>query len=96
MTIMKIPPYVTNTVGSSAAAGTKSGSTEKTAAAGGGSSDRVQLSQNYVDLANAQKSISGTDEIRTDKVEQVKNQLESGNYQVDSEAIATKMMGEIM
>ena len=96
MTIMKIPPYATNTVGSSTAAGTKSGSTEKAAAAVGGSSDRVQLSKNYQDLANAQKSISGTDEIRTDKVEQVKGQLQSGSYQIDPGAIATKMMGEMM
>ncbi len=96
MNIMKIPSYTTNAVGSSGSAGGKSDASDKSAGANGSSSDRVQLSENYMNLANAQKSISGTDQIRTDKVQQVKNQLESGNYRINAGEIANKMMDEIM
>ncbi|MDR3569937.1 MAG: flagellar biosynthesis anti-sigma factor FlgM [Syntrophobacteraceae bacterium] len=94
---MKIPPYVASAVGSSSAVDPKSGATEKAATgSGANSSDRVQLSQNYQSLANVQKSLSGSDAIRTDKVQQIQSQLASGTYQVDSGAIAEKMMGEVM
>ncbi len=94
---MKIPPYQTNVAGTSGAADPTTGAaTSKTTTTSGATSDTVQLSQNYKDLANAQKSISGTDEVRTDKVEQVQNQLQNGTYQVDAGAIAGQMMGEIM
>lgn len=96
MNIMKIPPYQTNAAGSSAPADGKSSAQGKATAATGAASDQLQLSQNYVDLANAQKSISGTDEIRTDKVQQIQNQLASGSYQIDAGAIAGKMIDEIM
>lgn len=96
MNIMKVPPYQTNAAESAAAADGKSSAQGKTAAATGVASDRVQLSQNYVDLANAQKSLAGTDEVRTDKVQQIKSQLESGNYRVNPQAVAGKMIEEMM
>jgi negative regulator of flagellin synthesis FlgM len=96
MNIMKIPPYTTNAVGSSGAADGKSATSEKAAATSGAASDTVQLSKNYRDLASTQKSISGTDEIRTDKVQQVKNQLASGTYSINPGEIAGKMMNEVM
>jgi flagellar biosynthesis anti-sigma factor FlgM len=93
---MKIPPYTTNGIEISGAAAGNSGTSDKAASAGSSTSDRVQLSQNYTNLANVQKSISGTDNIRTDKVQQIQNQLASGTYQIDAGAIAGKMLNEIL
>lgn len=96
MNVRKIPPYLTNAVQNSGAAAGKPGAQEKAAVGNGVSSDRVQLSKDYLDLANAQKSIMGTDEVRTDKVQQVKNLLESGKYRINPGEIAGKMLDEII
>jgi flagellar biosynthesis anti-sigma factor FlgM len=95
MDIRKIPPYLTNAVDKSSAAG-KPGAQEKATVVSGASSDRVQLSKDYQDLAQAQKSITGTGELRTEMVQQIKNQLESGSYQINPGAIAGKMLDEII
>ena len=96
MNIRKVPPYMTDAVQNSSAATAKPGAPEKAGAANGVSSDRVELSKDYQDLAQAQKSIAGTDEIRTEKVQQIKNQLESGNYEIKPSEIAGKMLDEII
>ena len=96
MAISKIPPYLTSVVNNSSAAAGKPGAQEKTTVVNGVSSDRVQLSQDYQDLAQAQKSIAGTGEVRTEKVQQIKSQLESGSYQINPGAIAGKMLDEII
>ncbi len=91
---IKIQPYVTDAVqGSSAPA--KPGAQEKAAVGNAASSDRLQLSKDYHDLAQVQKTM-GTNEVRTDKVQQIKNQLENGTYQVNPGAIAGKMLDEIV
>ncbi|MGA2402674.1 MAG: flagellar biosynthesis anti-sigma factor FlgM [Syntrophobacteraceae bacterium] len=95
MNIRKISPCLTNAVQNSKAAG-KPGAEEKAGIGNGASSDRVRLSKDYQDLAQAQKAIMVTGEIRTDKVQQIKNQLESGNYQIKPAEIAGKMLDEIM
>ena len=94
MNIRKIPSYLTDAVQNSNGAA-KSGSQEK-AAANSAPSDRVQLSKDYHDLANAQKAIVGTNEVRTDKVQQIKNQLANGSYQIKPNEIAGKMLDEII
>jgi flagellar biosynthesis anti-sigma factor FlgM len=96
MNIRKIPPYLTNAVHNSSKAAGKPGAQEKAAVGNGVSSDRVQLSKDYQDLAHAQKAITGTDEVRTEKVQRIKNQLESGNYQIKPSEIAGKMLDEII
>ncbi len=95
MNINTIPPYQTNSVQSSTAAG-KSGAQEKAAVGNGVSTDRVQLSKDYQDLAQAHKTITGTSEVRTDKVQQIKDQLASGNYQINPDKIAGKMLDEVI
>jgi negative regulator of flagellin synthesis FlgM len=95
MNIRTIPPYLTNAVQNSSTAG-KTGAQDSATVVNGVSSDQVQLSQDYQDLAQAQKSIAGTDAVRTDKVQQIKNQLESGSYQINPGAIAGKMIDEII
>jgi negative regulator of flagellin synthesis FlgM len=96
MNIKQIPPYLTNEVQNSSSATTNSGAQGKAVTGTTGSSDRVQLSQNYQDLASAQKTVTGSNEIRTDKVQQIKDQLQSGTYQVDPDDIANKMLDEII
>lgn len=95
MTVMKIPPYQTNAAEGSAPAAVSSVQ-GKTATATGVASDQVQLSQNYLDLANAQKSISGTDQVRNDRIQQIKSQIESGSYRVNAGETAGRMLDEIM
>lgn len=95
MDIRKIPPYLTNALDKSSAAG-KPEAQEKATVVSGVSSDRVLLSKDYQDLAQAQKAITGTGEVRTEMVQQIKNQLESGSYQINPGAIAGKMLDEII
>jgi flagellar biosynthesis anti-sigma factor FlgM len=96
MNIRKIPPYLTEAVQSSAAAG-QSGAEEKAAAGNGVSADRVQLSKDYQDMASAQASITtGSGGIRTEKVQEIKKQVESGSYEIKPGAIADKMLDEII
>ncbi|MGC9195217.1 MAG: flagellar biosynthesis anti-sigma factor FlgM [Syntrophobacteraceae bacterium] len=96
MSAMKIPPYTTNGIESSGAAAGNSGTSDKTASVDSSTSDRVQLSQNYTNLASVQKSIMGTDNVRTDKVQQIQSQLAGGTYRVDAGEIAGKMLNEIL
>ena len=94
MNIRKVPPYLTDAVQSTGAAAAKPGAQEK-ASANSVSSDRLELSKDYQDLAQAQKSIA-TNEVRTEKIQQLKNQLESGNYKIKPGEIAGKMLDEII
>jgi negative regulator of flagellin synthesis FlgM len=96
MNVRKIPPYLANEVQNSNSAAAKPGAQEKAVAGNSTSSDRVQLSKDYQDLANAQKTVMGANEVRTEKVQQIKNQLESGNYQVKPGEIAKKMLDEVI
>ncbi len=94
MNINKLTPYLTEAVHNSKVV--KPGGEEKTVAASGISSDKVQLSKDYKELAQAQKTMAGTEESRTAKVEQLRNQLKSGSYTVNPDAIAGKMLDEII
>lgn len=96
MNIKTIPPYLTNAVQSTTTTTGKPGAEEKTAVGNAASSDRVQLSQDYQDMAQAQKAISGSGDIRTEKVQQIQNQLNSGTYQIKPDEIAGKMLDEIV
>jgi len=96
MNVRQIPPYLTNEVPNSSGATANPGVQEKAVVGNTGASDRVQLSQDYQDLANAQKTVTGGNEVRTEKVQQIKSQVESGNYQVKPAEIADKMLDEII
>jgi negative regulator of flagellin synthesis FlgM len=95
MNIKTISPYLADAVHNSKAAG-QSGAEEKAAVGNGVSADRVQLSKDYQDLAQAQKAITGSGEIRTDKVQEIKNKLDSGSYEIKPSEIAQKMVDEII
>jgi negative regulator of flagellin synthesis FlgM len=95
MNIRKISPYLTDAVQNSKAAA-QSSTDEKAAVGSGASTDRVQLSKNYQDLAQAQKAISGSGDTRTDKVQEIKNRIQTGSYQINPDEIAQKMVDEII
>ncbi len=94
--IDKIPPYATDAVQNSARTHVKPGGEEKAANSNGISSDRVQLSQDYLEMAQAQKAMTSSEDIRTEKIEQVRNQIESGNYVIQPYAIAGRMLDEFI
>jgi negative regulator of flagellin synthesis FlgM len=56
-----------------------------------GSADKVELSS-YMPVVPASKSQQG---MRVNRVEEVKAQLASGNYQVSSRAVAEKMLSRL-
>jgi negative regulator of flagellin synthesis FlgM len=95
MDITKITSYLTNEVQNSNGGAAKSGAQEK-AAENNIASDRVQLSKDYQDLASTQKSIAGSNDIRAEKVQQIKSQLENGSYQVQPGEVAKKMLDEVI
>ncbi len=96
MKIKTIQPYLADAVQSTTATAGKPSTEEKAAVGNGASSDRVQLSKDYQDMAQAQKAISGSGEIRTEKVQQIVNQLNSGTYKINPDEIAGKMLDEIV
>lgn len=93
MNIKKISTYLTDAVQNPGRANLRPLAEEK--ATSGNSADRVQLSRDYQDLA-ARKALMAQDDIRTEKVDQVRNDLASGNYVIQPAEIAEKMMGEVM
>ena len=56
--------------------------------------DSVELSQTAKELQAARKIIEQVPEIRTDKVAQLKAQIENGTYDIDSGKIAEKLLQE--
>ncbi len=96
MNIRKIPPYLTNAVQNSRRqqgnlARKKRPRLEMAFLQTGCSFRRI------IRIWLRRKSRSRRpDEIRTEKVQQIKNQLESGNYQIKPDEIAGKMLDEII
>ena len=52
----------------------------------------VRLSQASKEVQLANKIISDTPEIRADKVAEIRDRIESGNYEIDHEKIASKLV----
>jgi negative regulator of flagellin synthesis FlgM len=95
MDIKRVLPYAAGNVQDPGGQASKVAGDDKGAAAGGQTSDRVELSRDYKELIQAKKTMMANDEVRTEKIERVRDQLESGTYQIDAEAIAAKMLDEI-
>ena len=55
-------------------------------------SDRLELSVRSREISHLEDLIRSTPDIREEKVEQVRNELESGTYNVKAEKIAEKMI----
>jgi len=56
--------------------------------------DRVELSDRARALQVAQGALSQVPEVRTERIEAVKSLVQSGRYQVPSQVLAERMLGE--
>ena len=55
-------------------------------------SDKVSISQAGKDYQIAKKAVSEASDIREDKVAQLKNMIDSGQYQVSGDDFASKLL----
>lgn len=62
----------------------------------GGVADTVSFSSRSRDIARVAEQVKETPEIRQDLVARMKTVVEAGNYRVDSQDLATKMMKEML
>jgi len=58
--------------------------------------DRVQLSKGYQEMSQLKKVVMERGEIRTERVDQLRNQIENNLYEINPEKIAGKMLDELM
>lgn len=66
---------------------------KKTAkAAGNTASDQLEISRTAKDYQVAKQAVAGTQDIRTDKVNDIKKRIESGSYNISMEEVADKMV----
>ena len=56
--------------------------------------EKVDLSTKAKDIQQIKKIIDAIPDIREDKVQELKRQIESGKYTVDADQLAEKMAGE--
>ncbi len=54
--------------------------------------DRVELSTGSLDVQKIKEVLTETPDIRTEKVQALKEQIEQGTYSVDSRKVADKML----
>ncbi|MCE5335012.1 MAG: flagellar biosynthesis anti-sigma factor FlgM [Desulfobacteraceae bacterium] len=90
MDIKKISTYLTDAVRNPGRATVKSNGEEK-GGTGSVSSDRLQLSRDYRDLA-----ASNTLDVRTERVEEVRDLIGSGDYEIRPDEIASRMVEEVL
>lgn len=57
-----------------------------------GKDDTLEISQFGKELHVAKKAISETEDIRIDKVEAIKKQMQEGTYYISDEALAEKIL----
>ena len=57
--------------------------------------DEVKLSSKAVDFQHALKSFKELDDIRWEKVEELKAQVKAGTYHIDGEKIAEKILADL-
>lgn len=71
----------------------KASSTSKTHRSSSyGGSDQVQISQVGKDFQVAKAAVKNSSDIRTDKVDAIKTQMEQGTYQVSNKDVADKVV----
>jgi len=56
--------------------------------------EKVSLSTKGRDIQQARKALDNLPDLRTEKVEDLRNRIEQGTYHVNGEDIAEKMIGE--
>ena len=68
----------------------------KSISQGGGGADKVTISDKAKELEGMKQDIARLPDIRTEKVEAVRQQIEAGTYEVDPVKIAGRMIDEII
>lgn len=66
------------------------------AAATATGTDRVELSASSIDVQKMKMIIQDTPEVRMDRVQALKEQIERGEYQVDPYRVADKMLMNLL
>ena len=56
--------------------------------------EKVDLSTKAKDIQQAKNALSAVPDVREEKVQEIKSQVEKGKYNVSAEKIAGKMVGE--
>jgi negative regulator of flagellin synthesis FlgM len=56
--------------------------------------EKVELSTTARDILQAKVEVSGLPDVREEKVQEIKSQVEKGTYNVSGAQIANKMVGE--
>jgi len=56
--------------------------------------EKVDLSTKAIDIQSLKSAITNLPDVREEKVQELKNRIESGKYNVSGEKIAEKMVGE--
>ncbi len=57
--------------------------------------DKVEISQAGKDIAVAKKAVVEASDVREDKIQKIKEQIDAGTYAVSAEDVAEKMLGSI-
>ena len=57
-------------------------------------SDKIEISDFGQSLAIAKQAVSDTSDVRMDRVEKLRAEISSGNYNISSEDIAEKLTGQ--
>lgn len=70
----------------------KNGSAPVPAAAPSNKGDTVQLSEAAKALQNVESKLANTPEVDSARIEQLKQDIESGNYQINAERVAEKFL----
>ncbi len=68
---------------------------DRTQATGGGrsDSDRLELSVRSREISHLEELIQSTPDVRQERIDQVRNQIENGTYNIKAEKIAEKIIG---
>ena len=68
---------------------------ERTQESGGGTSesDRLELSVRSLEVSHVQDLIQSTPDVRQDRINQVRSEIDSGTYNIKAEKIAEKIVG---
>lgn len=67
---------------------------QKTASVPALQEDKVILSPEAKEILDAKRQIEDVPDIRTEKVDALRQQVESGTYEVQGDRVAVKMIGE--
>jgi negative regulator of flagellin synthesis FlgM len=92
---MRIPERIDNVVGTNLQKPEKA--KEKTSGEGSEevlSKDQVTVSERAKEIGRLQLEVSNVPEIRTDRVDEIRNAINAGTYNVRGEAVAGKLLKE--